>query len=90
MIQMQNYQRLKATIITMLHEVRSKTDQTLVKRMRRRKSVSKDIEHVKKRQIEILEMTVLISENSLERLNRRMDITEKRISKHELDKLRIV
>lgn len=74
----------------MLHEVRSKTDQTLVKRMRRRKFVSKDIEHVKKRQIEILEMTVLIFENSLERLNRRMDITEKRISKHELDKLRIV
>lgn len=74
----------------MLHEVRSNTDQTLVKRMRRRKSVSKDVEHVKKRQIEILEMTVLIFENSLERLNRRMDITEKRISKHELDKLRIV
>ena len=74
----------------MLHEVRSKTDQTLVKRMRRRKIVSKDVEHVKKRQIEILEMTVLIFENSLERLNRRMDITEKRISKHELDKLRIV
>lgn len=74
----------------MLHEVRSKTDQTLVKRMRRRKSVSKDVEHVKKRQIEILEMTVLIFENSLERLNRRMDITEKRISEHELDKLRIV
>ena len=74
----------------MLHEVRSKTDQTLVKRMRGRKSVSKDVEHVKKRQIEILEMTVLIFVNSLERLNRRMDITEKRISKHELDKLRIV
>ena len=35
----------------MLHEVRSNTDQTLVKRMRRRKSVSKDVEHVKKRQI---------------------------------------
>lgn len=74
----------------MLHEVRSKTDQTLVKRMRRRKFVSKDVEHVKKRQIEILEMTVLIFENSLERLNRRMDMTEKRISKHKLDKLRIV
>ena len=75
----------------MLHEVRSKTHQTLVKSMRRRKFVSKEIEHVKKRHREILEMTVLIFESSLERLNRRMDMTEEKIiSKHELDKLRIV
>ena len=55
-----------------------KLDQTLLKRMERGKVVSKEIEPVKKKQMEILELTIII-ENSLERLNRRMDMTEERL-----------
>lgn len=56
-----------------------KLDQTLLKRMERGKVVSKEIEPVKKKQMEILELTIIIIENLLERLNRRMDITEERL-----------
>lgn len=58
--------------------------------MNEKKKICQQRNRACKKETEILEMTGLIFEYSLERLNRRMDMTEERISKHELDKLRIV